>query len=241
MALQAKLLVEVEQEVREKIRAQTSLRGESRKRGAAECPDELQWSRRMAKRNSAVPVASSEDCEESRKRSPQAATEALKLDIDDLVIKAIEESQVATSSSSSSTDVAMASADAVDLVRESVLSEEKPEKSDSVASCVMNEFAARSADVSTAELRNIVEFGLEMSAFDLSTVEHPVRFYVIAPNMGFRTRFVLDLRAGWNVMDEYHMQELKKFTQEQETYLLIRRGCRGFDQMCQGREQVILT
>ena len=91
--------------------------------------------------------------------------------IDNLVIKAIEESQVATSSSSSSTDVAMASADSVDLVRQCVLSEEKPENFDSVARCVMNEFAARNADVSTAELRNIVEFGLEMSAFDLSTVD----------------------------------------------------------------------
>ena len=103
VALQAKLLVEVEQEVRGKIRAQRSLRGESRKRGAAESPDELQWSRRMAKRNSAVPVACSEDCQESRKRSPEVETEALKLDIDDVVIKSIGESQVATSSSSSST------------------------------------------------------------------------------------------------------------------------------------------
>ena len=101
----------------------------------------------MAKRNSAVPVASSEDFEESLKRSPEVETEALKLVIDDLVIKAIEESQVATSSSSSSTDVAMASADAVDLVRKSVLSEEKADNFESVARCVMNEFAARNADV----------------------------------------------------------------------------------------------
>ena len=67
-----------------------------------------------------------------------------------------------------------------------------------------------------------------MSAFDLSTVEDPVRFDVIARIMGFRTRFVLDLRAGWNLMGEYHMQELKEFMQKQ-----IRRGCRGLDQMCQ--------
>ena len=61
----------------------------------------------------------------------------------------------------------------------------------------------------------------------------PVRFDVIARIVCFRTRFVLDLRGGWNLMDEYHMQELKEFMQKQETYLLIRRGCRGLDQMCQ--------
>ena len=72
-----------------------------------------------------------------------------------------------------------------------------------------------------------------MSVFDLSTVEDPVRFDVIARIVGFRTRFVLDLKAGWNLMGEYHMQELKEFMQKQEIYLLIRRGCRGLDQMCQ--------
>ena len=101
--------------------------------------------------------------------------------------------------------------------------------------------------MSTEELRNIVVFGLEMSAFDLSTVEDPVRFDVIAPIMGFRTRFVLDSRADWNVMDEYHMQELKEFMQEQEIcFVDSRRLSRSRPDVsvvssASGREQVILT
>ena len=80
--------------------------------------------------------------QESRKRTREA--EELQLDIEDLVSEPTEETQVATSSSSSSADVAMSSADAVDVVCfEKQISEGEAEMLDSVASSVRSAFAAR--------------------------------------------------------------------------------------------------
>ena len=79
-------------------------------------------------------------------RLTETEAEELQLDIEDMVSEPIEETQVATSRSSSSADVAMSSADAVDVVCfEKQISEGKAEMLDSVASSVGDAFAARRA------------------------------------------------------------------------------------------------
>ena len=62
-----------------------------------------------------------------------------------------------------------------------------------------------------------------MSALDLRTVEYSASFDVVAPSIGVRPVFVLDLRAGWDVIEGYHVQGLKELC----------RQCRGLGRMTQ--------
>ena len=83
----------------------------------------------------------------------------MQLDINDLVDKPLEETQVATSSSSSGTVVAVQGASSLNMLCDEQIFEEV---FDSVAGFARDALAARGTEMSTEELQNIVVPGLEM-------------------------------------------------------------------------------
>ena len=82
-------------------------------------------------------------------------------------------------------------------------------------------FAAKEMDVSQEDLNKITELCLEMGPVDVAAICNPERFTEMAPRLGLRPGFVIDLQTGWNLELEDHVNEIDELVDIQDTFLII--------------------
>ncbi len=83
------------------------------------------------------------------------------------------------------------------------------------ASFVRDTFASKATDVSGEELESITKLCLEFSAVDVAAIGSQERFAEIAPRLGLRHGFGVDLQVGWGLEDTDHMEEMERLMAEQ--------------------------
>ena len=147
--------------------------------------------------------------------SPVRSERAI-VDIEDLVDAPMDaDVSASTPSAAACLDICQ-----LELAEKGTVSGLKAELQGVISSFVRDCFAAKQTDVSKEELQDITALCLELGSVDVAEIYSPERFTEMAPRMGLRPGFAVDLQTGWNMEDPEHVQELERMTEEQDPYLL---------------------
>ena len=76
------------------------------------------------------------------------------------------------------------------------VSDLKAELQGVISSFVRDCFAAKQTDVSKDEVKQIASLCIEMGSVDVAEIYSPERFTEMAPRMGLRPGFAIDLQTG---------------------------------------------